>query len=85
MPWGTLKQSGRLIQLCDSLALPTGFCLLEKRLVDVVMRYGIKELTLDKWQAYFAVKAEFDRAIGKPVYSVLPGVVENTFEMQVAA
>jgi hypothetical protein len=75
----------RLIQLCDSLALPTGFCLLEKRLVDVVMRYGFVELTLDKWQAYFAIKSEFDRAIGKPVYSVLPGVVENTFEMQVAA
>jgi len=75
----------RLIQLCDSLALPTGSCLLEKRLVDVVMRYGFKELTLAKWRAYFAIKAEFDQAIGKPVYSVLPGIVENTFEMQVAS
>lgn len=75
----------RLIQLCDSLALPTGFCLLEKRLIDVVMRYGFNELTLKKWRAYFAIKAEFDQAIGKPVYSVLPGIVENTFEMRIAS
>jgi hypothetical protein len=49
------------------------------------MRYGFNELTLAKWRAYFAIKAEFDRAIGKPVYSVLPGVIENTFEIQVAS
>lgn len=29
-----------LVQLCDALALPTGFCLLEKRFVDVAIRYG---------------------------------------------
>lgn len=28
----------RLVQLCDALALPTGFCLLEKRFVDVARR-----------------------------------------------
>lgn len=27
----------RLVQLCDSLALPSGFCLLEKRFVDVAL------------------------------------------------
>ena len=30
----------RLVQLCDSLALPTGFCPLETRFVDVTIRYG---------------------------------------------
>jgi hypothetical protein len=29
---------GRLVQLCDALTLPTGFCLLEKRFVDVATR-----------------------------------------------
>ena len=29
-----------LVQLCDYLALPTGFCKLEKRFSDTVSRYG---------------------------------------------
>jgi hypothetical protein len=69
----------RLIQLCDSLALPGGFCLVEKRFVDVVMRYGFNTYTIPKWQATLAVKDEFERAIGCSVYDLLPGVVENTF------
>jgi hypothetical protein len=68
-----------LILLCDSLALPTGFCLMEKRLVDVVMRYGFNEHTLDRWNSIFAIKARIEAAIGGSVYSLLPGVVENTF------
>ncbi len=73
----------RLIQLCDSLAQPSGFCLMEKRLVDVVLRYGANPLTIPKWKAYFAIKDDFERAIGKSVYSLLPGVVENTFDGQI--
>ncbi len=72
----------RLIQLCDSLALPTGFCLLEKRFVDVVMRYGFIPLTQQKWEAYFQIKADFERQIGRSIYSLLPGVVENTFAFE---
>ena len=69
----------RVIQLCDALSLPTGFCLMEKRLVDVVLRYGANENTVARWQGFFDVKAEIESAIGMPVYSLLPGVVENTF------
>ncbi len=38
----------RLVQLCDVLAMPTGFCLLEKRFVDVTIRYGIHPATLER-------------------------------------
>jgi len=69
----------RLIQLCDSLALPSGFCLIEKRLVDVVMRYGTNPLTIPKWKAYFAIQDDFESEIGGSIYNLLPGVVENTF------
>jgi hypothetical protein len=69
----------RLIQLCDALALPTGCCLLEKRLVDVVLRYGAHEYTVAKWQATIATKDEFEAAIGGSIYRLLPGVVANTF------
>jgi hypothetical protein len=66
----------RLIQLCDSLALPIGFCVMEKRLVDVVMRYGFNEYTISNWKARYAILEEFEKAIGKSIYTALPGVIE---------
>ena len=70
----------RLIQLCDALALPSGFVLIEKRLVDVALRYGPNEYTVPKWRAIFDIKEDFERRIGGSIYDLLPGVVENTFE-----
>lgn len=69
----------RLIQLCDSLALPTGFVLMEKRLVDVAMRYGFNDYAIPKWEAYFEIKDEFDRLTGGSIYRLLPDVIENSF------
>lgn len=69
----------RLVQLCDSLALPSGTCLIEKRLVDVALRHGFNPLTRSKWQAIFSIEQEFSAALGASIYSVLPGVVDNTF------
>lgn len=71
----------RLIQLCDSICLPQGFCLMEKRLVDVVLRYGVNEYTLPRWRAYLQVKQILEERIGRSVYSLLPGVVETTFAL----
>ena len=45
-----------LIQLCDGLALPNGFCLLEKRLLDVSMRYGCNEHTVTAGEHYIEIK-----------------------------
>ena len=69
----------RLVQLCDSLALPTGFCLLEKRFVDVTIRYGVHPATIDRWKRILEIKALFEAQIGCSVYTLLPGVVENSF------
>ena len=69
----------KLFQLCDALALPTGCCLLEKRFIDVVLRYGFNDFTLDKWRATFAIKAQFEQEIGCSIYELLPNVVETTF------
>ncbi|MBN2548005.1 MAG: HD domain-containing protein [Anaerolineales bacterium] len=69
----------RLIQLCDCLALPNGYCLMEKRMVDVVMRYGLHDHTLSRWKAFFKAKEHFESLIGISIYHLLPGVVENTF------
>ena len=67
-----------LVQLCDALALPTGFCLLEKRFVDVAIRYGTHPATVDRWKAVLEIKARFEAAIGGSIYDCLPGAVENS-------
>ena len=43
----------RLIQLCDAICLPQGIVIMEKRLMDVVMRKGFRDFTLNKWRAWF--------------------------------
>ncbi len=68
-----------LIQLCDALTTPKGFCLLEKRLVDVALRYGVNDLTVLKWKATFEIKGKFEAVIGRPIYNLLPGIEETTF------
>lgn len=68
----------RLVQLCDALALPTGFCLLEKRFVDVALRYGVQPATLDRWRATLAIKDHFEVILGCSIYRLLPGVAENS-------
>jgi len=70
----------RLILLCDSLAMAEGFVLMEKRMLDVALRYGgVNEHTIDKWRETFRIKASFEAVIGCSVYALLPGVAENTF------
>lgn len=69
----------KLIQLCDSLALPNGFCILEQRFVDVSLRYCINEYTLPKWKATIAIKEEFEKRIGQSIYKILPGIKESIY------
>ena len=75
----TYNDYDKLIQLCDALALSEGICLMEKRLIDVVMRYGINDFTLIKWMTQLGLVDYFGRKIGKSIYEVLDGVVETTF------
>lgn len=69
----------RLVQLCDALALPTGFCLLEKRFVDVALRYGTPPVIVERWKKTLEIKDFFEEKINGSIYRLLPGVVENTF------
>lgn len=68
-----------LVQLCDALALPTGFCLLEKRFVDVAIRYGTHPATIDRWKAVLGIKERFEKMMGCSIYDCLPDVIENSF------
>jgi hypothetical protein len=52
---------------------------MEKRMVDVVLRLGFNDYTIQKWKAWFEVKTYFENKMSKPLYSVLPGVVNTAF------
>lgn len=71
----------RLIQLCDALAFIDGYYLIEKRMVEAALRHGINEYTTLKWNATLEIKEYFESKMGRSVYSILPGVVENTFRL----
>ncbi len=78
----TYEDYDLLLQLCDALALPEGFCLIEKRLVDVFMRYaqdGADSSVHTKWQQVFNIQRRFEQIAGCSIYKLLPGVVETTF------
>lgn len=66
----------RLIQLCDYLGDPWGFCILEKRMVDVTLRRGFNEFTLDKWRAAYKLLHYFEEKMGEKLYPLLPGIEE---------
>ena len=68
-----------IVQLSDALALPTGFCLLEKRFVDVACRYGVDENTVARWKKTFEIQGYFEKKMKCSIYDVLPDVKKNTF------
>jgi hypothetical protein len=70
----------RLIQLCDAISLPNGACIMEKRLIDVALRHGLPDFTLDKWKAYLELKKYFDKLCDCNIYTLLPNVIENSCE-----
>ncbi|MEF2919054.1 MAG: HD domain-containing protein [Acutalibacteraceae bacterium] len=67
-----------LIQLCDAISLPNGACIMEKRFVDVALRNGISEYTLEKWKAFIQAKKHFDKLCNCNIYSLLPNIIENS-------
>lgn len=69
----------RLIQLCDAICLAEGVGLMEKRLVNVVMRYGAGPHVVDKWRAFFEIQREFEQRMGASIYAPFEECVEVTF------
>ncbi len=69
-----------LIQLCDCLGTHTGFCLAEKRMVDVVLKHGVNKCMDTKWKRIFEIKTYFESIIGHSIYKLMPGIEKNTFE-----
>lgn len=51
----------------------------EVKMIDVVMRYGFNEFTLEKWKATFELQRYFEERIGTSIYSILPNIKRNNF------
>ncbi len=69
----------RLIQLCDSLCLPEGVCLMEKRMIDISLRYGVNDQVVEKWNSLFSIFNSFSAAAGKNLYTLFPEAAAVTF------
>lgn len=69
----------KLIQVCDSISMPQGAVVMEKRFVDVATRHGLPDFTLKKWQSYLKLKEYFDEKAKCNIYTLLPNIIENTF------
>ena len=67
----------RLIQLCDCLAMPYGFCIIEKRFVDVGLRYGVNDHSIIAWKKVIELKKYFEKETGCSIYQLLPGIFDN--------
>ena len=44
---------------------------IERRMMDVMLRYGVDETSLPRWRQLFAMKEDFERRMGESVESVL--------------
>lgn len=67
----------RLVRLADALGNAEGFCIIEKRVVDVALRYGEMPGMIEKWRKMFAEKKYFERYTGCSLYALLPGIEKN--------
>ena len=43
-----------------------------------IRRHGVTELSIEKWKAFLQLKKQFDHKCGCSIYSLLPGVLENS-------
>lgn len=69
-----------LIQLLDSLVTGDGMVLQEKRMIDVLMRYGVNEYTNKKLKRQMEIKEYFEKKLNKSIYSYSDDIIENTFK-----
>lgn len=49
--------------------------------MDMALRSGVNEYTIPRWKSTFENKKYFEDKLGKSIYSLLPNVRENTFDI----
>ncbi|MBR2033970.1 MAG: HD domain-containing protein [Alphaproteobacteria bacterium] len=67
----------KLVFLGDSMADATGICTIEKRQMDIALRYGYVSEMVEKWHKIFETKAYFEKKCGQSVYEIFPEIRNN--------
>jgi len=67
----------KLVQIGDCMGLPNGVTLIERRILDVNLRYGVIESTMDIWKAVFGLQDEIEKLLGHSIYKVFPEIGKN--------
>lgn len=71
----------KLIQLCDAISIPSGVCIIDVRLMEVARRHGLNDMSLTKWNAYYALKEYFDSLCGINIYELFyDEIVKNSIK-----
>jgi hypothetical protein len=65
----------KLIQLCDAISFPEGVCVIEKRLIDVVIRKGFNGSTILKWKEFINLREYFESKINCNLYSLFDNII----------
>ena len=74
------KTYDRIVQLADAMGLPEGITIIERRLIDVHLRYGINEKTIENWKILYNFQKEIEEKIGHSMYKLFPETEKNIME-----
>ncbi len=66
----------KIITLCDHMVYEEIFTL-EKRMINVIMRHGVCDKTVERIKATYALKEYFDKLLGYNMYDIFPEAKEN--------
>lgn len=58
----------KIVQLADSISLPTGITTLERRMTDVFFRYGFNDKTEYNFKIRLELQNEIEEMLGYPIY-----------------
>lgn len=63
-----------IIQLCDLFCLDTGFTTIEKRILDISLRKGVYDNSLNHFYYALHLKSSIERQMGCSLYSLFPEI-----------
>ena len=70
------KEYERIVNLCD-LMCTTVVNTIDKRLIDIIIRYGALENTQYHVQETYKLKEYFDKKLGYNLYNLFPEIKDN--------
>lgn len=67
----------RLVQLADNMGLASGITIVERRRIDVMLRYGVSKRSLNNLRAVLKIQKNIEEKLGYSIYKLFPEVSDN--------